>query len=339
MSASPAIRTLSDVRDVIAGYRLPRVILTALEMNLFTTVGTKSWTVPDLSKAMGVSERGLDIVCRVLASAGLLVKIKNQYRNSRLGATELNATSPSYRGAYLDLLRNGWNHWSHLSDSVRSGKEIDDEAPPDDPVYRRQFTWAMHQRSIDAAADVARQVPMKRASTLLDLGGGPGTYAMAFLERNPGLTATVCDRGPALDVAREIATLRKCGGRLSYLPLNFMQEAVPGHFDVVWYSNVLHIYSPEENQALFRRLRSCLVHGGRLIVHDAFLLDRLGLKPLEVNLFAVTMLLCTEHGNTYSLSAVVQWLRDAGFRRVRRLTLKAGTGDWEGGLLEASCPR
>ena len=339
MSVPPTVRSISALRDVISEYRLPRAILTALELDLFTSVGTKTWTISNLSNAMKVSARGLDILCRVLAGSGLLVKAGGRYRNTRLGRTELNANSRTYRRAYLELLRDGWSDWSRLTDSVRTGAQVADESPPDDPVYRRQFTWAMHQRSIEVAGEVARQVRINGSGTLLDLGGGPGTYALAFLDRHPRLRATVCDRTPALDVAREIAANHQAGSRLSYLPLNFMEEAVPGSYDVIWYSNVLHIYSPEENQALFRRLRSSLVPGGRLIIQDAFLLDRLGLRPVEANLFAVTMLLCTERGNTYSISDTSRWLKDARFRPIRMVRLKGGTGDWEGRLLEASRPR
>lgn len=339
MTTSPHIRSLAELREAISAYRLPRAILTALDLDLFTAVGTKTWSIPELAKTLAVSERGLGILCRVLASVGLLTKNKHEYRNSRLGATELNAKSPSYRGAYLELLRDGWPSWSKLTESVRTGREVDEETPPDDPAYRRQFSWAMHQRSADVAPEVARQVPLKDAKTLLDLGGGPGTYALAFLATNPKLRATVCDRGPALEVAREIAASHKAGSRLAYLPLDFMREAVPDQYDVIWYSNVLHIYSPEQNRALFKHLVSLLTPGGRLFIQDAFLLDRNGLVPLEANLFGLAMLLYTEAGNTYSLVETAQWLREAGFRRVRTLKLKAGTGDWDGSLLEASTAR
>jgi hypothetical protein len=104
---------------------------------------------------------------------------------------------------------------------------------------------------------------------------------------------------------------------------------------VIWFSNVLHIYSPKENEQLFRRIREALNPGGRLIIQDAFLLDRNGTYPLETNLFAITMLLFTEGGNTYPLAETTQWLRRAGFRGVRTISLKRGTGDWDGGLLEA----
>jgi len=78
--------------------------------------------------------------------------------------------------------------------------------------------------------------------------------------------------------------------------------------------------------------------GGRLLIQDAFLHDRDGVFPEEASLFAVSMLLFTENGNTYSAAATKAWLTDAGFERVKVLRMEKGTEDWEGGILEAHCP-
>ena len=339
MTAIRPLRDFEEFRDVVAGYRLPRILLTALELDLFTALGARAWRVPAMARRLKVSVRGLEILCRNLAAAGVLLKAGDRYRNGRVAATTLNAKHPAYRGAYVELIRNQWDDWSKLTASVRRGRPVEDNDDPDNPAYRRRFSWAMHHRSVDVAPRVAAQVNLKKARTLLDLGGGPGTYALAFLARNPGLRATVCDRAPALDVAREIARPLKHGRRLAYLPLDFMKRPIPGRYDVIWYSNVLHIYAAAENLKLFRRLTGALNPGGRLLIQDAFLWDRHGLSPQEANLFAVTMLLFTEEGNTYPAHETEGWLRRAGFGRVRRIPMRDGTGDWEGGLIEASRPR
>ena len=157
----------------------------------------------------------------------------------------------------------------------------------------------MHHRTLEIAPAIAAQLHLEQAQTLLDLGGGPGTYALAFLPTNPRLRAAVCDREAALEVAKEIASTHKARRRLSYVPLDFCKEPIPGTYDVIWYSNVLHLYSPKENRAIFRRARAALKPGGRFIIQDAFLCDREGLYPTEASLFAVSMLLFTEQGNTY----------------------------------------
>ncbi|MEP6959820.1 MAG: methyltransferase, partial [Nitrospirota bacterium] len=107
---------------------------------------------------------------------------------------------------------------------------------------------------------------------------------------------------------------------------------------VIWYSNVLHIYSPKDNQALFRRALAALNPEGRLLIQDAFLHDRNGLFPEEASLFAVSMLLFTEGGNTYSAAETKAWLMDAGFERIKVLRMKRGMEDWEDGILEARSP-
>ena len=334
---SPLIPTFADFREAVAAYRLPRVLLAALELDLFTALDTNTLSVPVLARKLKVSDRGLDVLCRNLASVGVLKKSGQTYRNGPLAATLLNAHHPKYRHGYLNLIRDQWNDWSQLTEVIRRGRPVDHE-DPDDPDYRRSFTWAMHHRSIDVAPNVAAQIDLRGVDTLLDLGGGPGTYALAFLQRYPHLRAVLCDRAPALEVAREIAAPLKHGRRLSYLPLDFMASPIPGRYDVIWFSNVLHIYSPKDNEGVFRRIRNALNPRGRLIIQDAFL-DRNGTHPLETNLFAVTMLLFTEAGNTYPLVETMQWLRRAGFRQTTTVRLKRGTGDWDNGLLEARLAR
>jgi SAM-dependent methyltransferase len=331
------LTTFDDFRDAVSAYRLPLVLLAALELDLFTMVGKRSWTVAALAEEMKVSERGLSILCRNLAMAGVLNKKGQCYANSRLGGTMLNAKHPDYRGSYLALMQSHWADWPRLPASIRSGLPVDQDGP-DSPDDRRQFTRAMHDRTRETAPALAAQFKWRQARTLLDLGGGPGTYAMAFLAAHPRLRATVCDRAAALEVAKEIAAGHRAGRRLSYLPLDFSKDSIPGTYDVIWYSNVLHIYSPEDNQAIFRRALAALNPGGRLIIQDAFLHDREGLFPEEASLFAVSMLLFTKSGNTYRVADTTRWLKDAGFERITLRKMKKGTEDWEDGILEAVAP-
>jgi SAM-dependent methyltransferase len=336
MTRRPA--TFSEFRDLLSGYRLPRIILTALELKLFTVMGISTWTLPRLARSLNISERGTTILCRNLAMAGLLVKTGERYRSGRLGSTLLNGDHPSYRGAYIDLLAGQWKDWAGLTECVRTGKPVDHDKP-DPPDHRSKFTWAMHQRTMDIAPRLAAAISLKGARSLLDLGGGPGTYALAFLSKNPGLRATVGDRPAALEIAKIVARTHRAGGRLAYLPLDLLTDPIPGTYDVVWYSNVLHIYSSQQNRDILRRIRAALNPGGRLIIQDAFLHDREGLHPEEASLFAVSMLLFTETGDTYPAAAVSAWLKEAGFETVKSLKMERTAEDWEGGVLEARVPR
>ncbi len=115
------INSIETFRDLVAAYRLPRVMLTALELDLFTAMGTKAWPIAALAYKLKVSERGLDILCRNLAVCGLLRKRGKLYRASRFAATVLNARHQAYRGAYLDLLKSQWQDWSRLTEAKERG--------------------------------------------------------------------------------------------------------------------------------------------------------------------------------------------------------------------------
>ena len=331
------MKNFEEFREAVVAYRLSRVIITALELDLFTVIGAKTWSVKNLAKVMKVSERGLDILLRNLATSRLLRKRGRLYRNSPFAATELDRSSSHCRSAYLDLLKDHYSDWARLTDAVRSGMPVTHDEPEDDD-YRRRFTWAMHHRSVDIADKVAGQVSLRGARTLLDLGGGPGTYAIAFLKKYQTLRATVCDRPAAIQVAREVAATEQARARISYVAVDFMKDPLPARFDVIWYSNVLHIYSAEQNRSLFRRLHGALNPGGRLIIQDAFLHDKEGLYPADASLFAVTMLLFTDQGNTYSVQETASWLRQAGYTSVKPVRVRKGAEDWDGGLLQAVLP-
>ena len=333
MKIQSPICTMEDFRDAAYGFRVSRIIATALDLDIFTKMGSRWWATKHLAKSLKANERGVEILVRNLEAAGLLRKRGVTFRVSKVAKMFLDRNSLQYQGAYLDLLHHQWENWAGLTDAVRTGRPIENDGP-DDPDYRRSFTWAMHQRSQQAAKQVAAQLNLRYAKSLLDVGGGPGTYALEFLKRNPKLEAGVWDREPALEVARTIAESLRHGKRLSYYPGDLFKSRVPGKFDVMWFSNVLHIFSPNENKTIFRKLNHALNPGGRILIQDTFLMDKPGFDAVETNLFAVTMLLYTSTGNTYSAKEVQRWLKCCGFQKTRFLKMKKGTGDWDGVIVE-----
>ena len=331
------MQSFKHFREAVYSFRVSRIIFSALDLDLFNVMGHREWAIPQLAKRLKVSTRGLSILCRNLASVGLLVPALGRYRTSVMVKRYLQKESGEYRGDYVGLMHRQWEEWSRLTEVVKTGVPFDSEEP-EPPGHRESFTWAMHHRSQEPAEQVASQLSLKSARALLDLGGGPGTYALAFLQKNPKLQATVMDRQAALEVAKMIAQQSPLESRLSVLSGNFIDDKITGKYDIIWYSNVLHIYSPAENLKVFRKIKRALKPGGRLLIQDTFLENPKGLRPLESNLFAVSMLLYTDTGNTYPIQEVRAWLQKAGLNRIRVIRLKKGTGDWEGQLLEARLP-
>ena len=258
MSTKSTMQSFNQFREAVYSFRVSRVIFSALDLDLFNVMGHREWSIPHLAKRLKVSSRGLHILCRNLASVGLLVPALGRYRTSVMVNRFLQKESADYRGDYLRLMQRQWGEWSRLTEVVKTGIPVDSQEP-ETPEYRRSFSWAMHHRSQNPAQQVAKQVSMKTARSLLDLGGGPGTYAIAFLKANPQLHAMVMDRPAALEVAQTLAKQDTVESRLALQAGNFMNEQISGTYDIVWYSNVLHIYSPSENLKVFRRIKRAVL--------------------------------------------------------------------------------
>lgn len=82
--------------------------------------------------------------------------------------------------------------------------------------------------------------------------------------------------------------------------------------------------SPDENRDLLGRCRAAAAPGGRLVIQD-FVLDESRTVPKSGALFALNMLVATRAGSAYSEPEYTEWMRDAGFDEVRRVTLPGPT--------------
>lgn len=103
MSAHP-LTSIEAFRATLGAYRLPRVILSGIELNLFNVMGSRTWSIPKLALVLKVSQRGLEIQRRNLAMGGLLEKRGQASRTTAFAATVLNSRHPLHRGAYIKLL-------------------------------------------------------------------------------------------------------------------------------------------------------------------------------------------------------------------------------------------
>ncbi|MFQ5481334.1 MAG: methyltransferase [Nitrospinaceae bacterium] len=223
------------------------------------------------------------------------------------------------------LRRENYDEYSNLIEVIRNGRKVSGDAPADDPEWRRQFTFAMHERSAPRASKVARHILKKKAGRLLDLGCGPGSYAAAILKRDKMAEATLLDRSAALEVAAELWQDTPLWKRIQTVPGDLFKTPFGQGYDTVLFSNILHIYNDRQNRTLLKKIHKALNPGGRVVLVDYFLTeDRTG--PYQASLFSLTMLLFTETGRTYTWKETEALLQQTGYSRLRRIALKDDSG-------------
>jgi hypothetical protein len=150
---------------------------------------------------------------------------------------------------------------------------------------------------------------------MVDLGGGAGSYSIAFVNCTPGLRSTIIDLPQTLEVAREVIANFGLEERIDCTEgdiFNNLMLPIGKNVDLFFLSNVIHQEGYDENARLMRKLYINLVRGGRVIINDV-MLDESRTSPTDGALFAVNMLVGTERGNSYTKGEIERLLTDAGF--------------------------
>jgi cyclopropane fatty-acyl-phospholipid synthase-like methyltransferase len=148
------------------------------------------------------------------------------------------------------------------------------------------------------------------------VAGGLGTYSIAFCQRYANLEATVVEHPKIAPLTRRAVQESDVAQRIHVIAADIVRQALPGGFDVALLSNVLHAHGARENKSLLHKVHRALKPRGHLIVRDVFM-RRDRTAPQWGALFSVLLFLHTPRGRCYSIDEIQQWLREAGFSRVK----------------------
>jgi predicted O-methyltransferase YrrM len=279
----------------------------------------------------------VDAVSRLLdavTAMGLLTKDASGYSNTQASRIYLSADSDRYIGYIIRHHHHLVASWARLPEAVVSGKPIRLPVREKGTAEREAFLMGMFNLAAQLAPLLVPAVDLSGYRKLLDLGGGPGTYAIHFCRHYADLTATVMDLPTTRPFAEE--TIRKLGmeERVAFIPGDYLQDDIPGRYDVVWMSHILHGESAKGCNRIIRKAFQCLNPGGAAVIHEFILDDSLD-RPLFPALFSLNMLLGTEDGRAYSQAQLTGMLETAGFADVQRLNF---TGPNESGIVRGVKP-
>jgi hypothetical protein len=261
-----------------------------------------------------------------LASLSLLEKRINTYVSTPFAAEHLSRTSPAYMGYIIMHHQHLMAGWARLHEAVQTGGPIRDRvAHGDDESVRESFLMGMFNLASLLAPRIAQTIDLSGRCRLLDLGGGPGTYAIHFCLANPELSAVVYDL-PTTQIFAEGTIARfDLSRRIAFTSGDYNADPVPTGFDAAWLSHILHADGPAACAALLRKAVAAIDPGAILMVQE-FILDDSKAGPQFPALFSLNMLLGTEAGQSYSESELAAMMAEAGLSDVHRLALELPNG-------------
>jgi predicted O-methyltransferase YrrM len=295
-----------------------RILLTAYELDVFTTLGEESKTSAEVAAALGTDARATDRLMNALAVLDLLEKEGDRFANAEAAARYLVAGKPEYM-AGLGHTVNLWDSWSTLTGAVRAGTSVF-ERPTGEAGERRTdfFIAAMHYGGSARAERLVALLEPEGMERVLDVGGGSGAYAMAFVRARDGITATVFDLPRVTPLTRSYIEEAGLSDKINVVEGDAVADELPRGYDLVFMSQLLHSNSPAENAALIANGAASLNPGGRLVIQD-FVVDDGRTGPPQAVIFALNMLVNTAGGDTYAEAEIRGWMEAAGLAGVARV--------------------
>ena len=185
--------TAEKIIEMSGAYWQSCTLHAAVELGIFTVLDREVLTAEEIGRAIGGSPRGVPMLLNALTAMGLLRRDGHGYANTEESITLLSAASPAYIGHLLLHHHNLMDSWNHLAEAVKTGRPQRISAALDNETVRNNFLRGMFTIANILGPRVAEEVDLSDRNRLLDLGGGPGTYAIHFCLKNPQLRATVFD--------------------------------------------------------------------------------------------------------------------------------------------------
>jgi (2Fe-2S) ferredoxin/2-polyprenyl-3-methyl-5-hydroxy-6-metoxy-1,4-benzoquinol methylase len=314
-----------DFQQAVRGFQASRVLLTGIELDVFTAVGHGA-RADAVAVQRRTDVRATQMLLDALVALGVLRKDDGVYTNTPLSSRFLVAGARDDARAALMHSAHLWSRWSTLTECVRQGtvvmhREMADRG--DD--WTEAFIAAMHRNASARAPAVVRAIGLDGVHRMLDVGGGSGAYAIACARANPELRAEIFDLPTVVPIARRHIDEAGLSDRVTTRTGDLRSDPLGSGYDLVLLSAICHMLGPAANVDLLGRCLAALSPGGRVVIQD-FILAPDRTSPRSGALFALNMLVGTPEGSAYTGQEYAAWLLQTGFGEVRELTLPGPTG-------------
>jgi hypothetical protein len=306
-----------DILQLAQGFMECRILHAAAELDLFTLLQKAPLSAGDVADRIGGNARALAALLDAVAAMGLLAKRGQTYYCEDSVARLLASGSPASVLPMVLHMSYLWKPWSRLADiakGIPAAKEEFDFSRDDEDM--RAFIGAMHSIGAPLAREIVASVHPGASRALIDVGGGSGTYTIAFLRAAPEMRATIFDLPEVIEMARERLAHEGLLDRVTLVPGSFYEDELPPGHDLALISAIIHSNSLDENLDLYKKTFRSLNPGGRILVRDHVMSpDRI--HPRDGAVFAINMLVGTSNGGCYTYEEIESGLQQAGFTKTK----------------------
>ncbi|MGC2402561.1 MAG: methyltransferase [Acidobacteriaceae bacterium] len=314
-----------QILQVGTGFWASKILLSAVELELFTELAKHPETLPELSARLGLHARSARDFLDALLALGFLERRDGTYYNTPSTDLFLDKRKPSYIGGVLEMANNRlYTYWSHLTTALRTGEPQNEArggggnpfiALYADPARLRGFLRAMTGISHGGNIAIAKRFTWANYKSAVDVGTAQGDLITQVALANPNIAGIGFDLPEVGPIFEDYVTDNGLSGRVHFHPGSFWDSPIP-NADVVMMGHILHDWNLDEKKLLIRKAYEALPSGGALVIYDSIIDDDRSKNAFGL-MMSLNMLIETPGGFDYTGADCTGWMKEAGFHNTR----------------------
>ena len=307
------------------GFWASKALLSAVELELFTSLAGRPASLEDLQTRLGLHPRSARDFLDTLVALGFLHRENGVYANTPDTDLFLDKRKPAYIGGILEMSNARlYPFWAGLTEGLKTGQPQNEAKHGGDKFFEvlyasperlRQFLQAMTGVSRGANVAIAQKLPWAKYRTFADVGTAQGDLAAQVAIANPHLRGIGFDLPQAGPIFNDYVKQLGLTDRLQFAAGDFFQQPLP-KADVIMMGHILHDWDLAQKKQLIKAAWDALPAGGAFIAYDTIIDDDRRQNAFGL-LMSLNMLIETPGGFDYTGADCSGWMRDAGFRETR----------------------
>lgn len=313
--------TPERIFNALNAYQQTAALRTAIELDVFSVIGTGANTAAAIAAKTGAAEKGVRVLCDFMTIHGFLNKEQGKYALTQESALFLDRKSPACLASMSGFLGTprAQSVMNLFTESVRKGgsvwKEGADNTQPNDE-YWVAFAKSMAPLTVPSAEFITGLLRAQegKPTKVLDIAAGHGMYGISVARKNPKAEVVALDWPSVLRVAKENAEKFGVADRYSVREGSAFEAEMGSGYDYVLLTNIFHHFDMATCEKLMKRVHAALKPGGKAITLE-FVPNEDRVSPPTAAAFSLIMLANTDSGDAYTFSEYEKMFGDAGFAK------------------------
>ncbi len=310
------------VQQLVLSAWVSQGITAAADLGVADALAAGPLTIDELAGRVGADADALSRLLRALISTGIFAQCDDSRYELNPAADVLRPDAPVSMAAMARFVgsRQHREHWSSLTDAVRSGRsrvaalrgKCFFEYLGDEPEFAQIFNDAMTGLSGASIGPVVATYDFTPYRTIVDVGGGHGRLLAAILTATPDAQGVLYDLPEVISGAPPLLRESHVAERVRLAEGSFFDSVPPGG-DAYVLKHIVHDWDDAASLRILRNVRSAAAPGTALLLVETVLPEGEG---GSIGKWVDMEMLVINDGRERTASEYRRLLEEAGFQMV-----------------------